>query len=149
MDPLVRTDRLDHVHLYVTDRPAAADWYRRVLGLVPYGAWHERDLADDHPLFLAPGTGGEHVVSLFVGPRPEGGDRTVAFHADGRAFLRFAAALPDDDLRSYEGAPLTAAMANDYGLALTFNFLDPAGNHIELVTYDHAKARAGLTELHG
>ena len=31
-----------------------------------------------------------------------------------------------------------------YGMALTFNFLDPAGNHIELVTYDVEDVRAGL-----
>lgn len=144
--PLVRTDRLDHVHLYVTDRPAAIAWYDRVLGLRIYGRWREKDPPDTRPVFLAPSTGGEHVVSLFVGARPEGGDRTVAFHAGARAFLGFAAALPHADVNGYDGAALHRGDVNDYGMALTFNFLDPAGNHIELVTYDHEEVRAVLAE---
>ena len=142
--PLVRTDRLDHVHLYVTDRPAAIDWYERVLGLVPYGEWREADPAPDHPVFLAPATGGGHCISLFEGARPEGGDRTVAFHAAGSAFLKFARALPTDDVVALNGSPLTAAAHHDYGMAITLNFLDPAGNHLELVTYDHDAVRAEL-----
>jgi catechol 2,3-dioxygenase-like lactoylglutathione lyase family enzyme len=144
--PLVRTDRLDHVHLYVTDRPAAVIWYRQVLGLVPYGinAADIDGLHRDHPLFLAPATGGHHCLSLFTGKRPTGGDRTVAFHADGAAFLRFAAALPAPNLLARDGTPLTTAKHHDYGMAITFNFLDPAGNHLELVSYDHDQVRAGL-----
>lgn len=141
--PLVRTDRLDHVHLYVHDRPGAVAWYRRVLGLVPYGKWSASD-DPDHPVFLAPATGGHHCVSIFTGDRPTGGDRTVAFHTSARALLGFAAALPDDDVAALDGSPLTAADHNDYGMAITFNFRDPAGNHLELVTYDHETARAGL-----
>ncbi|MFQ6553545.1 VOC family protein [Aestuariibius insulae] len=144
--PLVRTDRLDHVHLYVTDRAAALRWYKRVLGLAVYGAGHD-DVAEDHPVFLAPGTGGAHCLSLFVGPRPDGGDRTVAFHASGRAFVQFAKALPSALLKGRDGTALTAGRHHDYGAALTFNFLDPAGNQLELVTYDVDEARAGLEAL--
>ncbi|PRY26168.1 catechol 2,3-dioxygenase-like lactoylglutathione lyase family enzyme [Aliiruegeria haliotis] len=147
MTPLVRTDRLDHVHLYVLDRPAAIDWYHRVLGLKPFGKWRQSDPAPDHPVFLAPGTGGAHVVSLFVGDRPTGGDRTVAFHAGADAFLAFAAALPHDDLQALDGTALTSDRHNDYGMAITFKFLDPAGNHLELVTYEHDAVRAGLKDM--
>ncbi len=146
MSPLVRIDRLDHVHLYVEDRPAAIDWYARVLGLTVYGETHD-DVSADHPVFLAPRTGGAHCVSLFIGERPTGGDRTVAFHASARAFLAFAEALPAESLQTYGGKPLTASSHNDYGMAVTLNFLDPAGNHIELVTYDAADVRAGLAKL--
>ena len=143
MTPLVRTDRLDHVHLYTRDRQACIAWYARVLGMKLYGKWREENPPDDHPLFLATAAG-EHVISLFVGDRPEGGDRTVAFHANAEAFLSFAAALPRDDILGYDGALLTAAGHHDYGMAITFNFLDPAGNHIELVTYEADLARKGL-----
>ena len=134
------------MHLYVTDRPAAVAWYRRVLGLVPYGAWPKDD-APDHPLFLAPGLGGHHCLSIFVGPRPEGGDRTVAFHAPARAFVEFARGLGGAGLRGYDGSPLTAGDHHDYGMALAFNFLDPDGNQLELVTYEVEEARAGLEAL--
>ena len=146
-DPLVRTDRLDHVHLYVHDRPAAIAWYNRVLGLRVFGGWRDEDPPDDHPVFLAPATGGEHVLSIFVGDRPTGGDRTVAFHAKASAFLGFARALPVEDVLAHDNTPLTPAHHHDYGLAITFNFQDPAGNHLELVTYDHEEVRAGLAEL--
>jgi len=144
--PLVRTDRLDHVHLYVQDRAEAVAWYRRVLGLVEYGRW-PRHADPDSPVFLAPSTGGEHCVSLFVGPRPEGGDRTVAFHAGARAFLGFAAALPDPEVRGHDGQPLAASDCNDYSMAITFNFLDPAGNHLELVTYETEAVRDRLADM--
>ncbi len=142
--PLVATDRLDHVHLYVTDRPAAVEWYNRVLGLVPYGRWRNEDPAPDHPVFLA-AKGQPHSVSLFTGPRPEGGDRTVAFHASGPAFIVFAEALPVDLVLDRDReVPLRPSHHHDFGEAITFNFLDPAGNHLELVTYDAADVRAAL-----
>ncbi len=144
--PLISTDRLDHVHLYVLDRPAAIAWYRRVLGLKVYGEDHD-DVPTEHPVFLAPATGGPHCVSLFIGDRPDGGDRTVAFHASGRVFLTFAGALPDEDLKAHDGTPLKVSHHHDYGQAITFNFLDPAGNHLELVTYDADEARRGLQAL--
>ncbi|KAJ55348.1 hypothetical protein ACMU_11675 [Actibacterium mucosum KCTC 23349] len=140
---LVKPDRLDHVHLYVRDRAAAIGWYTRVLGMREYGKWRQDNPPDDHPVFLATANG-VHVISLFVGDRPEGGDRTVAFHLGPQAFLAFARLLPHADLEGYDGKPLTREGLHDYGMAMTFNFLDPAGNHIELVTYDTDPVRAGL-----
>ncbi|MEO1421974.1 MAG: VOC family protein, partial [Pseudomonadota bacterium] len=142
--PLVRTDRLDHIHLYALDRPAAVRWYADVLGLTPYGPWREEDPPDEHPVFLATASG-TFCVSIFVGERPEGGDRTVAFHADGPAFIAFAQALPDPRIPAYNGAPLTADGRHDYGMAITLNMLDPAGNHVELVTYDTGMVREALS----
>jgi len=141
MTPLVTIDRLDHVHLNVTDRSAAVDWYRRVLGLRPFG---DADPADGHPLFLAPANGAHHCVSLFVGRPMQGVNHNVAFHADAAGFVAFTERLPQPDLRGKHGGPLTAADSNDYGLAITFDFLDLDGNQLELVTYDHHEARAAM-----
>ena len=135
------------MHLYVQEVPAAVAWYRRVLGLVPYGDWDPEAARPPHPTFLAPSTGGHHCVSLFVGDRPRGGDRTVAFHAGERGFLGFARALPAEGVPAHDGRPLTLADHNDYGMAITFNFLDPDGNHLELVTYDHRPVRAALAGM--
>ena len=144
MSPLARIDRLDHVHPCGRDRPAAVAWYGRVLGLVPYGHGQDDARADDHPVFPASGTGRAHGVSLFVGERSRGGDRTVAFHASARVFLGFAAALSHDDVRALDGRPLTPAGHDACGMAIAFDFLDPAANHLEIVTHDHGVARAGL-----
>ncbi|MEL6680099.1 MAG: VOC family protein, partial [Pseudomonadota bacterium] len=134
---------LDHVHLYARDRPEAVAWYADVLGLIPYGPWREDNPPDDHPVFLATASG-TFCLSLFVGERPEGSDRTVAFHAEGSAFTAFARALPDLRIRGYDGGALTPDGRHDYGMAITLNMLDPAGNHIELVTYDTAVVREAL-----
>lgn len=142
--PVIQTRGLDHVHLYVHDRPAALDWYGRILGLVPFGKWRNDDPAPDHPVFLAPKNTPDHCVSIFTGDRPEGGDRTVAFHATASQFVAFANALPRDDIKAIGGDTLRPAGFHDYGLAMTFNFLDPAGNHLELVTYDCEAARGAL-----
>jgi catechol 2,3-dioxygenase-like lactoylglutathione lyase family enzyme len=138
MTPLVVTDRLDHVHLNVTDRAAAVDWYARVLGLRVFG---EANPPDTHPLFLATARGTDHCVSLFVGTPAEGPNRNVAFHADAQAFVAFANHLPQPDVIGHQGQPLTAADRHDYGMAITFDFLDLDGNHLELVTYDHDATR--------
>ncbi|MEO0914520.1 MAG: hypothetical protein AAFY59_16305 [Pseudomonadota bacterium] len=143
-DALVTTDRLDHVHLYVEDRPPAVAWYGRVLGLVPLGGWNEPDPAPDHPVFLATAGASRLCVSIFVGARPKGGDRTVAFHARAEGFLGFCRALPVEDVLALDGTPLVAENLYDYGMAMTLNFLDPAGNHLELVTYECDAVRAGL-----
>ncbi len=146
MSALVRGARLDHVHLCVTDRPRSVAWYGRVLDLHVLGAGHD-EVAPDHPVFLAPASQPtHHCLSLFVGDPASGGDRNVAFAVGADAFLAFARVLPDADIRAQDQTPLTAAHVNDYGLAMTFDFLDPDGNELEVVTYDTGPIRDGLRE---
>ena len=143
MTPLVTIDRLDHVHLNVTDRAGSVAFFARVLGLRIVG---EADPPDDHPLFLAPAGSAHHCVSLFVGRPAEGPNRNVAFHTDAEGFLAFADRLPDPLVRGHHDRPLEREDMHDYGLAMTFDFLDPDGNHLELVTYAHRAVRAARAD---
>lgn len=145
MSALVTGATLDHVHLCVTDRPRAIAFYAHVLDLHVLGHDHG-EVADDHPIFLAPATKpNASCLSLFVGKPARGGDRNVAFVVEADAFVAFAEALPDDSVRAQNGAILTAADVYDYGKVLAFTFLDPDGNHLEVVTYQADTARTGLT----
>lgn len=140
----MRAARLDHVHLYVADRARSAAWYRRVLDLRVLGPEPE-DLAPGHPMFLAPAaTPTHHCLSLFTGEGASQAHRNVAFAVDAAAFLGFAARLPDAEVTSQRGGPLVPSYVNDYGAALTFDFVDPDGNALELVTYELQVARTGL-----
>lgn len=144
---------LDHVHVHVADREAAAAWYARVLGLQRDGRlarW-----ADDRtqPLFV----GSPHsrsCLALFehtTGTPPRSGDHTVGFRVDGAAFLAFLERLDELALVGRDTPRLTRADAVDHGAAWSLHFVDPDGNHIELTSYDHerigeALAQAGRAE---
>lgn len=143
MTSLVTVERLDHVHLCVEDRTAAVAFYARTLGLTLIGDPPDQTAAD-HPVFL--GIPGAHTpaLSLFIGPAATGADRNVAFHVGAEAFLAFLDRLPDDDVIAQAGGPLTRAHVNDYGMAMTLDFLDPSGNELELVTYEAAAVRKAL-----
>lgn len=144
MTPLVTTDRLDHVHLNVTDRPASIAWYGRVLGLNVLG---DANPDPSHPVFLAPASVSRLCLSLFVGELAVGPNRNIAFHSTAKDFAAFARHLPNADILDHKGQPLHANSYHDYGMALNFDFADPDGNHIELVTYECDAARAALSGL--
>ncbi len=146
MSVLVEVARLDHVHLCVTERAASVAWYKSILGLSVLGPDHG-EVADDHPVFLAPAaTPSDHCLSLFVGNPATGSDRNVAFGVNASAFLSFLARLPDPRVTAQRGGLLGQDHTNDYGAAITLDFLDPDGNEIELVTYDTKAVRAGLAQ---
>jgi catechol 2,3-dioxygenase-like lactoylglutathione lyase family enzyme len=132
-------DGLDHVHVAVRDRQAAAEWYRRVLGLVPAparAAWAENPKG---PLFLAT-PAGAHCLALFA-REPEAapetaGDHTVAFRTGGAAFAQFRDRVAGLGLEDRNGAPVGPGDVVDHRGAFSFYFCDPDGNRIELTTYE-------------
>ncbi len=137
---------LDHVHVAVADRQAAADWYNRVLGLN-----HDARLAvwasdRTQPLFI----GSRHsrsCLALFErrsDEPPRSGDHTIGLRGTGAEFLSFGARLGDLDLTHRDGGPLTRASAVDHGAAWSLHFLDPDRNRIELTTYDRDEVGAVL-----
>jgi catechol 2,3-dioxygenase-like lactoylglutathione lyase family enzyme len=147
--PLVTTftvDGLDHVHVAVRDRQAAAEWYGRVLGLVP--APEHAPWADDPqgPLFLAT-TSGAHCLALFRRePEPDNasaGDHTVAFRTAGAAFARFRDGLEGLGLRDRHGKRVGPGDVVDHGGAFSLYFSDPDGNRLELTTYEPVPLSGG------
>lgn len=125
-------DRIDHLHVYVTDRNAAESWYSDVLGLSRVDAllaWATKD----GPLVLGNPEGNVHVA-LFERPNlPE--KSSAAFGASGGQFLAWKSHLEKKGLQ-----PRVA----DHDLAYSMYFTDPDGNLHEITTYDHHVVRNAL-----
>jgi catechol 2,3-dioxygenase-like lactoylglutathione lyase family enzyme len=128
-----RLDRIDHIHVFVTDRAAAQRWYAATLGLAPVPelqGW----VAGGGPLTLADAA---HRVHLALFERPVLPCRsTVAFGVDAAAFLAWrthlAEALP---------APIRI---EDHQMSWSIYFADPDGNPFEITTYDYAEVATRL-----
>lgn len=133
--------QLDHIHLLVSDRDAAAIWYERTFGFErieesedPYG-----------PLTLS-GDGGTTGIALFTSKIEAEPNRVVAFRVDANEFQAFAARIPKLGLAHGEGEVLKVTDVIDHGDVLSYYFVDPDGNAFELATYDVEVARRGIKE---
>lgn len=129
---MVEISALDHVHLYVANPDAAAEWYGRVLGLqvLPSSRRLNGGKYMATPL-------GQYCATIFRGAPPSDGDHTTAFRVTGRVFTAFGEHLPHEDVVGRSGTLLHASEAADHDLAFSYYFQDPDGNHLELTTYDH------------
>jgi catechol 2,3-dioxygenase-like lactoylglutathione lyase family enzyme len=146
-----RMGRLDHVHIRVPNRAAAAAWYARHLGFEPveqFRFWAEG--FEGGPLQIS-ADGGATTLALFEAsdghpmvPNVTG----VAFSVDVDTFVVFARSLPGE-IQSPEGRPLRADDVVDFDLCWAFNFMDPWGNLYELNCYDYDRVRAELIEQDG
>lgn len=138
----MKAQRIDHVHVEVTDRDEAASWYQRVLGLERHAAlacWADDPMG---PLILS-ASDGEPALALFQrGCARASRDATIAFRFAGADFARFIAALPELGLHHDSGRELTAADMQDHGLSWSFYFNDPDGNRIEVTCHDHDRFAA-------
>lgn len=121
-----RLDRLDHVSLNVSDRPASIAWYRDVLGLEQ----RNEPRQDDWPVFM-----GEfgRCIALF---HAEVSSPARATESTGLRHVAFM--LTRDDLeraREHLAALEVEFRAEDHGSALSVYVADLDGNVVELTTY--------------
>lgn len=133
---------LDHVHVAVRDRQAAAEWYGTVFGLVPahaFAGWAEHP---EGPLFLTT-PAGAHCLALFARKPEAAGDHTVAFRTDGAGFARFRDGLGRLGLRDRLGNQVGPGDVVDHGGAVSLYFCDPDGNRLELTTYEPVAVAGG------
>ncbi len=123
---------IDHIHVYVSDREAAATWFEDVLGLKVEAAF-EVWAIDGGPLTIGDESGAIHIA-LFE--RAEfSPSSAIAFRADASNFLRWK-----EDLESKE----ILERCVDHDLAWSLYFPDPYGNSYEITSYDHAAISAIL-----
>jgi catechol 2,3-dioxygenase-like lactoylglutathione lyase family enzyme len=143
--------RLDHVHLRVPDRAAAAAWYAEHLGFEPverFAFWARG--FEGGPLQIS-ADGGETTLALFEAseghplmPQKTG----VAFSVDAETFIAFTRALPNA-LESPGGEKLVPHDVVDFDLCWAFNFTDPWGNVFELNCYEYERIKTELIEADG
>ena len=133
---MLKVIQIDHVHISVADRDAAADWYERTLGLERDPQFARWASERGGPLVLKTASG-RTAVSLFERPPvPARTSTTIAFRTDADGFVDLLASLDTGELRNSSGKPLTSASVVDHELSLSSYFSDPDGNPIEVTTYD-------------
>ena len=133
--------RLDHVHIQVPDRAAAAQWYADHLGFEPveeFDFWASG--FDGGPLQIS-ADGGRSMLALFEtseGHPMVKQETGVAFSVDADTFIAFARSLPGE-INGPTGTPLSATDLIDFDLCWAYNLADPWGNQYELNCYDYAR----------
>lgn len=143
-----RMGRLDHVHIRVPDRAAAATWYAEHLGFEPvdeYDFWATG--VEGGPLQIS-ADGGATMLALFETSEghPMIPQRTgVAFSVDAAMFASFTRSLPGE-IEGPLGRPLVANDMIDFDMCWAFDLVDPWGNLYELNCYDYERVRAELVE---
>ena len=120
-------ERVDHLHVFVADRPAAEQWYARVLGLRRLASL-ERWAADGGPLTLGNASDTIHIA-LFERPAGAKSRSTIALgtSAEGlRAWQRHLASELGKE-----------AARVDHQVSWSIYFEDPDGNPYEITTYEY------------
>ena len=121
-----RLDRLDHVSLNVSDRPASIAWYRDALGLEQ----RNEPRQDDWPVFM--GEFGS-CIALFQAA-VESSER--ATESTGLRHVAFMVGADDlERAQEHLRAQGVEFRSEDHGNALSVYVADPDGNVVELTTY--------------
>lgn len=120
---------IDHLHVFVTDRPAATAWYARVLGMMPI-AELARWAVDGGPLTIRDAADRVHLA-LFERPRQP-----------NRATIALRIAAGDwPAWQAHLGRQQVPSTFEDHGESWSIYFADPDGNPYELTCYEVAALR--------
>ncbi len=129
----------DHIHVYVTDRAAAAKWYASILGFTPVtelASW----AADGGPLTLADAS---HQVHLALFERaPQACRSTIALKVTAEQLLAWHQHLQAVlDLPADKDIKLV-----DHQFSWSIYFSDPYGNPYEITSYDYAEVAEHVSQ---
>ena len=146
-----RMGKLDHVHVHVPDRAAAAQWYSEHLGFEPvevFDFWATG--FEGGPLQIS-ADGGATMLALFESteahpmiPQKAG----IAFSVDAEVFCQFARSLPGE-LSGPDGQQLVPDDVVDFDLCWAFSFADPWSNQYELNCYEYDRIKTDLVDADG
>lgn len=123
---------IDHVHVYVPSRRAAADWYRKTLGFSIVEKFAIWTTSESGPLTIADGNDKIHFA-LFRSEKSR--PVSLAFGADRKEYSAWKAHLARADI---------AVRESDHGLCHSIYFTDPFDNQLEITTYDIDEAESSV-----
>ncbi len=117
---------IDHIHIYASDREAAADWYADMLGMAPDPETALWAKSPSGPLTVADATGNIHLA-IFKAEKLK--PQSFAFGVSGQEYERWKTHLKDKGLDVAE---------RDHTISWSIYITDPFENSLEFTTYDHA-----------
>ena len=123
MNPQLET--IDHIHVIVSDRQKALDWYKNILGLKP----SEKIIAlpKSGPLMIRNNEGNINIA-LFKGT-PKNNHAVIAFKVSGEEFINCHNKINDSLTKNIEIV--------DHDIQFSIYFEDPFGNPYEITSYDY------------
>ncbi len=127
-----RLTGIDHIHVYVPDRAAAAAWFAQVLGFHIVESLRFWATAGG-PLTIEDASGSIHLA-LFEKEHPTP-STAIAFGADSRNFLAWKRDLEQQGL---------LLRCSDHQVAWSLYFCDPNQNSYEITCYDYAAIAQAL-----
>jgi catechol-2,3-dioxygenase len=119
-------DRIDHIHVYASNRNKSEQWYAEMMGFTRVAALES--WAADGPLTLQNSSGTVHIA-LFEAPA-QPCRSVIALSVGAAEFVAWRAHLVDKLERPVE--------PEDHQLAWSLYFADPDGNPWEITSYQHA-----------
>ena len=116
---------IDHIHVFVSDRQEALDWYNNIFGLQP----SEKiiSLPQSGPIIIRNDEDSINIA-IFKG-EPQGNRSVIAFSVTGEEFINFYNTIRhslNDNLK-----------AVDHSSQFSIYFEDPYGNPYEVTSYDY------------
>ncbi len=126
---------IDHIHVLVSDRGAAEQWYAQVLGLHRVGEL-ESWATGGGPLTIGNVAGTVHLA-LFERV-PEASRSTIALSVSGAEFIAWKLHLSNVLGRQVE--------AEDHRLSWSVYFNDPDGNPYEITSYEYSAIASAVAQ---
>ena len=120
-----KLQNIDHIHIFVSDRKKALDWYNNILGLKP--SEEMVVLPESGPLMIRNNEGNINIA-LFKG-EPKDNHAIIAFKVSGEQFINCHNTITHSLTENIEVV--------DHDIQFSIYFEDPFGNPYEITSYDY------------
>ena len=122
---MTKLQNIDHIHVFVSDRQKALDWYNNILGLKPSEKMIV--LPESGPLMIRNDEGNINIA-LFKG-KSQDNDAVIAFKVSGEDFINCHNTINDSFTENIE--------VIDHKIQFSIYFEDPFRNPYEITSYDY------------
>ena len=122
---MTKLQNIDHIHVFVSDRHKALDWYNNIFGLKP--SEEMVVLPESGPLMIR-NNEGKINIALFKG-EPKDNHAVIAFKVSGEEFITCHKTINYSLIEDLEVV--------DHDIQFSIYFEDPFGNPYEITSYDY------------